>query len=72
MNNMGNIESNLFESYMRIRNTSEGYEAIVKIESVVPGRNIWVEKKKLFAEFPSSFDDLMNEAKNEFASKIAE
>lgn len=69
---MGNIESKLFESCIRIRSTTEGYEITVKIESTLADRPIWVEKKKTFFEFPESFDDIVREAQAEFNERFNE
>lgn len=69
---MGNIESKLFESCIRIRNVDGGFEVVVRIESTLTDKPIWVEKKRTFYEFPESFDDIVSEAQTEFNERFNE
>lgn len=67
---MGNIESKVFESCIRIRHTSEGYEVVVKIESTLTNKPVWVEKKQMFYDFPTSFEDIVRETEAEFIGQF--
>jgi hypothetical protein len=54
------------------RESKNGYEVTVRIESNDGDQPIVVEKKTTFVTFPVNYDDLVDEVRDEFLQKYEE
>lgn len=63
-------EPKTFDSTIRLRSVSSGFEVTVKIESTITSKPAWVEHTATYTTFPESFKDLIDEAVVKFNKKL--